>query len=884
MSAAAIAKSELFGLLARGRAAGIAVVTPNRRVARALAREFDACQVAAGRSAWEDPEILPLGALLERLWDDALHSERGGELPLLLSEAQEDALWAEVISSSATGETLLGPAHIAAQAREAWRLAHAWRIDGALTGFPGNEDAGAFADWAREYRARTRSETDAARLPDLVARALPGLPPTKLKLLVPYAFDLLPPQTGDFFLACGANGIAVQTCMPPRRAARAVRAAFVCAREELEAAARWARARLGSGATRLGVVVPALAERRAEVARVFSSILAPGACHPGVPKRALPFELSLGVALADYPIVRAALALLELAAGEVGFALASRLLRSPFLGEAESEMARRARLDAGLRRTLPARLTLARLVAAAGDCPLLRARLEALLACARDRGGGQRAPRDWAQHFSALLEAAGFPGERALDSAEFQARAKLHEALRELGRLERVVPRLTREAALGRLRHLCEQTLFQPESPAEAPVQVLGILESAGLEFDCLWVSGLADSAWPLAVRPNPFLPVALQRKAGIPEASAERSLALDRSITEGWTAAAQEVVFSHPLREDDRELAPSPLILAFPSISAVHERAEKPKYRDLIFEAGRIERVPDGPAPALGPAQVQGGTRVLADQAACPFRAFARHRLGAEGLESPAEGPDARVRGQMLHTLMAQLWGELKSKAVLGALAPDALSSAISRAATAAVAGARLEGRFAALEQARLERLAREWLELERSRADFEVAAIEQPRALEIGGLTLSGRIDRMDRLADGSHLLLDYKTSRQLSPRQWLGERPDEPQLPLYATAVEEDIGAVAFARLRRGEMRFTGYARAAGAAPGVTRHEGWNALLGEWRKALGALALAFASGSAPVDPKQGLATCRNCGLEPLCRVHERLNALASGDGEGE
>jgi len=42
------------------------------------------------------------------------------------------------------------------------------------------------------------------------------------------------------------------------------------------------------------------------------------------------------------------------------------------------------------------------------------------------------------------------------------------------------------------------------------------------------------------------FLPLAQQRKAGIPEASAETSLTLDRRITDGWKQAAGEVVFSH--------------------------------------------------------------------------------------------------------------------------------------------------------------------------------------------------------------------------------------------------------------------------------------------------------------------------------------------------
>src|SRR5439155_1729665 len=110
----------------------------------------------------------------------------------------------------------------------------------------------------------------------------------------------------------------------------------------------------------------------------------------------------------------------------------------------------------------------------------------------------------WARHFSTLLEAAGFPGERSLDSNEFQTRAKWNEVLAELAKLERVSNELSGAQAFTALRNLCADTQFQPESP-QAPVQVLGILESAGMRFDYLWVSGLTDSAWPMDARPNPF-------------------------------------------------------------------------------------------------------------------------------------------------------------------------------------------------------------------------------------------------------------------------------------------------------------------------------------------------------------------------------------------
>jgi ATP-dependent helicase/nuclease subunit B len=87
--------------------------------------------------------------------------------------------------------------------------------------------------------------------------------------------------------------------------------------------------------------------------------------------------------------------------------------------------------------------------------------------------------------------------------------------------------------AIANLRRLCADTLFQPESP-DAPIQVLGVLESLGLEFDALWVSGLTDDVWPMRARPNPFLPPALQKKAGIREASPEATLECRESPRDG--------------------------------------------------------------------------------------------------------------------------------------------------------------------------------------------------------------------------------------------------------------------------------------------------------------------------------------------------------------
>ena len=907
MSAAAefprATKAEVFVRLAEGLQAGVTVVTPNRRLALALKREFDDAQAGRGLAVWESADVLPFDAFVARAHQDALYSDSVTAVPLLLTPAQEQQLWEEAIDASEWGGVLLATARTAGQCREAWQLAYAWRIAGALGAWDGNEDAQAFAAWSRAYAQRCARDgnTDAARLPDVVMALLQQKLLRKPKLLVAFAFDILTSQQRDYFAACEQAGVEVRACGPAQRTASPRRLACASASEELERAAKWARARLEAGAdVRIGIVVPDLDRRRKEVMHIFSRVLVPGWNPPGA-EPALPyFNVSLGIPLTEYPLVHAALAILELAHGETEFAVASRLIRSPFVAGADSEMTQRARLDAALRKRAPVRLTLPKLLglieSAGADCPLLAQRLGALFAYAKEHVAGSRSPQDRARQFSALLEAVGFPGDRALDSNEFQTRAKFHDTLGEFARLERVAPRFTYAQALARLRRLCADTLFEPESGA-APIQVLGIFEAAGLEFDHLWVSGLTDEAWPLAARPNPFIPAALQKKAGIPQAAVELSLARDKYITGAWFGAAGEVLVSYPLREKDRDLVMSPLIAAVPAGTwealAVPDR---PRYRDVIHRARALESVVDGVAPALFVTAVRGGSRVLADQAACPFRAFARHRLGAQPMEMPAPGLNAADRGMLVHALLRFIWDRLKSKAALDSIPPGELDEVIENAAVAAIVEVSekrpgvLVGRFAQLERERLAGLAREWLAVEKQRPNFEVVASEDQRELEVAGLSFRGRIDRLDRLAGdagaGGYALIDYKTG-SASVADWLGERPDDPQLPLYAINAHEDIAAVVFAKLRVGAMKFDGLARGEKLVPGVAtlgksriklakRYASWNELVAGWKQELEALGRGFASGDARVAPKRLFKTCEYCDLQPLCRVHERASSF--------
>lgn len=908
-----IPRAALLERLARGHAERLTVVTPNRRLSDWLVAQVDAIHLAAGQPSWEAPDVLTFPDLVQRCHDEAAHAEGGSELPVLLEDPASRLLWEDAIRASRWGRELISVASTAELAAEAWALAHAWRIEGALRGEARGEDAEAFAEWADEYVRRTARDrfTEAARLPALV---VPHLGALQLpRVLVLYAFDLLTPQQLDFVEALARAGVAIHVSEEPTPPANAacVRVEVQAPRDELEHAARWARARLeaakGTTPPRIGIVIPDLAQRRREADRIFSRTFAPAGVAPGE-RRAPLFNLSLGEPLSQYPLVDAALALLELAAGPFDFDRASRLIRSPFIAHAEAELGDRARLDAALRRMAPASLTLNRLRTAfsqavrrehAPECPRL---IELLDRVAEAASGPSRAtPYDWAKRFSGILGAAGFPGERTLDSDEHQTLEKWREALSDLAALGLVAGPWSGAEARSRLQRACAETLFQPRSGA-APVQVLGLLESAGLDFDHLWICGLTEDKWPISSRPHPLIAPSLQRKAGIPQASPEQALEVDRRITANWQLAAPEVVFSTARTDADRELLPSPLIAAVAATDVA--KLKIPKYAQLrtaLFKAGGRKAMSyphDDNGPGVASPAVKGGSRILVDQAACPFRAFAHFRLDAHALERPEHGLGPLERGTLLHEMMGRIWDVLKDQATLKATGAEALAKLALEAASYAIRQValdrpgRLDGKFAELEQQRLAQVALEWLDLERQRkTPFTVTLRETAMKLEAGPLQLDGRVDRVDHLETGGLSVFDYKSGR-VSVASWLGEPPDDAQLPLYAlTLGVDDVRAVAFARLKTGDRGFAGLARDADTgiegmkvpqqhAIAKKYADDWRGLFRFWGEQVTALGENFAAGDARVDPKQLLRTCERCDLKSLCRVHERLGALDEGE----
>ena len=145
---------------------GATLITASRRLARVLTGEFHNHQRAQGRSVWNTPDILPLGAFLARAWSNSV---RGGGLGgTLLDPLQEQVVWEQAIRESPAGESLLRLPETAQRAMDAWQLVQAYRLP--LDGrFEASDDWEAFAAWARAFRKRCAAQNwvEAARLPDV---------------------------------------------------------------------------------------------------------------------------------------------------------------------------------------------------------------------------------------------------------------------------------------------------------------------------------------------------------------------------------------------------------------------------------------------------------------------------------------------------------------------------------------------------------------------------------------------------------------------------------------------------------------------------------------------------------------------------------------------
>lgn len=322
------------------------------------------------------------------------------------------------------------------------------------------------------------------------------------------------------------------------------------------------------------------------------------------------------------------------------------------------------------------------------------------------------------------------------------------------------------------------------------------------------------------------------------------------------------------------------------------------------VEAAREAEAAARAPGPLTNPATIEslaavpayGGT-TLEEFDLCSYRWFVAHELDPQPLDPL---PDALVQGGLMHAALERLYGERPSGEPLPRPRTLRLWTARGRELIAEIAAERGLGDHPA-ERAlvrRVERLLARFLaeESQRETGGFEPWLLEASfgegeesdrPVLEIDGWGLHGAIDRVDRGPGGSALVLDYKLSGRVAPREKFEERA-KLQLQLYLLAVAEHWGADPvgglYHPLRGASVRRPRGAVLRRAAPALASYrlyendlvdeEGLEELLAEARRRAGAIVARMRAGEIRRDPGprpglRGHDVCPSfCQFAPICR----------------
>lgn len=893
--------------------AGALILTSNNRLATKIQQAWGQYQLTSGKTCWPQPAIYAIENWIDECWqrccDAGVECVSAGTV---ISPQVEQFLWEQAIDEDRGKPDNLIPASYARLASTAYSVVQRWKIPIDQL----RDESPLFYQWINDFRTKliqNRLITAADRT-NAVVKSFQSTALSSDRRIVMVGFDSIPPLYSALTESASSSVSIIRQFIPEQNQIHQV--SFHDEQQELDAAAAWAKHHQEVDPhCRIGIVIPELARVRQQVDRIFRHALEPSYRLPTQARMAAPFNISAGIPLSEEALIATALLLLSLNRQQLPLTDLCKLLNSPFWGNEHISI--RAIAEQRLRKLAKQNLRcsefryqvhLADKSLAADDSdkghePLvsnspdlanaapitgLAAKLERAEALRRE-GPNKASFSHWLTLFQQQLEVLGWPGERSVDSIEYQQQQHWLRMCEHYLSLDTLGIEVSLIEALRQLLKLTSQTVFQAETD-DASIQILGLLESASLRFDHLWVMGMDDAHWPQAIAPNPLLPITLQREFQTPRSSPERELALAQHQIAELRKAANNTIFSFSQFDTNRLRQASRLIADL----EVLQPDDLPQINMIDSAAtAQLERVPCefGPPLELKNEDVKGGSSIFRDQAACPFNAFARHRLGAYEPPEPVLGLSNMDRGSLLHDCLENLWQQLGSQQKLLTMPDEEILHLIGQVVTATLLRwtkkrPDLFGQqFTSIEKQRLVNILHQWLELEKERPPFSVIAFEANVETEFAGLPLRLIIDRIDQLGDGQLMIIDYKTGKA-STNSWLGDRPEQPQIPLYVLCSDNPVAAATFAVINVAQQQFVGFSQSPDLLPGIqppgrkNEPENWNALLSQWQESLTTLATEFKTAYAPVKFYNPGVSQFQQELEPLNRIAEMPNNVTRGE----
>ncbi len=857
-------------------AAGHGILVPDPARAAIIRLAYADQQLKAGRAVWSTPDIATPAAMLARMAAEARQP--------LMSRATEWMLLREFALAQDAGS---GGGASANGLADAWQRSLQLLRDqdiapAALAAFATPETADLLAAITH---LRERARTWGIAAPALVR---PGdfAAPTHCVAL---GFAVLPrayrnwvewPNNAAPRSVAASNAVELHVAPTPA--------------DEVAAALSWARHKLDQNATaRLLVVVP---QGRAYEPALQRALAASVRLDAG---RDEAIFLDRQRRLVDAPPVRQQLFLLRLLAGALPVAECCAGLRDGGAGLAEQVA--RAQLAHLLATQATGEVSLARIAALlrTADGTALEAAQhwlaqlqpahDALLAN-KQQGG------DWPDRLAAASRLLPLAWSTGNPEQDFRLQQAWQELLIECNQLVALGNPDSLQRALALLTARAARSPW-PERRSDSRLHIARSTQDPVLQYDGIWVCGLAAAQWPLAPQPDPWVPKPLQTESGLAAASAAGRLQQARSELIAWRCASGDLHLSYPALLDEHGASVSPLLLELglrETAAAAAAPARLSRAAQVQAAAPVLMQFADDSYSRLIQGEIRSGAPALNLFNECAFRGAAQLRLALVRKDDAVPGFEALQSGSLLHLALQRVWDQLGGSAglakipetetadfvanIVAGLVREQLTqgenSAAARRAALAVEERRLTERISAL------------LNAERIRESFVIENLEATLPLTLEGVNFRVRLDRVDRIGDQT-LVIDYKTGKSGKPRWW-DDPPRELQLLIYREALLAAGTSVAglltwhllSSKLTAGGAAATELALFPPLAP-RQQAVNWSAAEPGWSWRVHELAARLWQGDARLNPLKG--ACQYCDLRGLCRRDERLGPAGVDDDGG-
>ena len=307
------------------------------------------------------------------------------------------------------------------------------------------------------------------------------------------------------------------------------------------------------------------------------------------------------------------------------------------------------------------------------------------------------------------------------------------------------------------LERLLEGVAVRPPYGRHPRIFIWGLLEARLQQADLTILGGLNEGSWPPLPAPDPWLAPRLRHELGLP--SLERRIGLAAHDFAG-ALGGRRVLVTRARRDARSPAIASRFWLRLEAMTGGLTRAHNHKAWARALDRAAVFAPAERPAPAPAVADrprkisVTDVDRLKAD----PFAFYAKKMLGLSALDVPDADPGAAWRGTAVHKVLEE-W--MKKD--------DCDPSKLRPRAEALLAESAVHPLMRGLWQPRLLE-AIDWIagEVTKNAADGRLPLrAEAWGEAALAGVALQGMADRIDRRADGSLAIVDYKTGTPPGPK---------------------------------------------------------------------------------------------------------------------